>query len=199
MDQMTHESPRQDRQLHIWIAEAALSAIGAVALALLVSAPFFYMAPDLATRALWLVVLLAAVLYFYSVARAFVLGYHAVHDETELQLGDKVWHLTSSKELVQQVRATGRVHLDIEKTRWPARVKNRSRPWKFPKKAAFAFRDQPTDKDQWLNRSGKRAQYLLEIDAAAIKGSVMLRDNALALLDGLQGPARVVDGVTLTA
>lgn len=150
--------PRRDRQLRIWIAEAALSAIGAVALAFLIASPLYVTAHDLAGRALWLVVLFAAVLYFYSIARAFVLGYHAVHDAAELQLGEKVWHLTSSEELVQQVRATGRVHLDIEKTRWPARVKYRSRPWKLPKKAAFVFLDQPTDKDQWLNLSDKRAR-----------------------------------------
>ncbi|SEB29960.1 hypothetical protein [Arthrobacter woluwensis] len=193
MDQMTDESRRRDRQLRIWIAEAALSAIGAVALAFLIASPLYVTAHDLAGRALWLVVLFAAVLYFYSIARAFVLGYHAVHDAAELQLGEKVWHLTSSEELVQQVRATGRVHLDIEKTRWPARVKYRSRPWKLPKKAAFVFLDQPTDKDQWLNLSDKRARYLLEIDAAAIQGPVMQRDNALALLHGLRGSARVVD------
>ena len=175
------------------MAEAVFSGVGTVFIAYIVALPLYLAVENLQMLIVWVVVFVGVSLYLYTIVRRFVMGYHDADDVGAALIGQKVWHLTSNEELIQEIRASGVARLDIEKTRRTSRVMVRTRPWQLPRKAAFVFLRKPNRSDQLRNVSSKRGRYLIEIDVVAVEGRVLRRDHALAFLQGLQGPARIIE------
>lgn len=122
-------------------------------------------------------------------------GYRPVRGLADLSETGNLWHLTRNPELLEQAKTHGWVTISPERCRPLARMFNRARLLALPRRAVYVFATLPGRAHVRQNVSQRQMVGLLMLDAAAVRGGVYTRsrDSAVALLEGYDGPAEVVD------
>lgn len=123
-----------------------------------------------------------------------VIGYVPHQEGQTLGQDGKVWHLTRSLDLVAQAQEYGHLSIEPARCRLLSRMLDCTRPMRPPRRATYVFTTLPGQGHARHNVPERKVRGLLELDANAVSGRIFTRrgDNALALLDGYHGPARVV-------
>lgn len=144
---------------------------------------------------LWSISLLLGVVVLQWLCISLMNGYRPASELADLSETGNLWHLTRNPELLAQAKTHGWVTISPKRCRPMARMFNRAHLLALPRRAVYVFATLPGRSHVRQNVSQRQMVGLLMLDAAAVTGDVYTRsrDSAVALLEGYDGPAQVVE------
>lgn len=106
---------------------------------------------------------------------------------------ESLWHITSAPALLEATPGSV-VTLDVDRCRPLARMPDRSRPWRLPRRGVYFFTSAPSVAAAEANVSSRRrrAAVLLELDPAGLGAPMFQRGSAVASTTGYRGQVRSV-------